>query len=112
MPHAGLAFAHGPLSCASCHVAGDQRALHAADGTRVDLRDAIVLCRQCHGPQTRDYDHGSHGGMTGHWDLSAGDRTRNHCLDCHDPHAPAFLPSRPVLPPRDRGLTRHPGAHE
>jgi hypothetical protein len=100
--HQGLAFRHGALPCAACHVAGDQRSLHTADGALVPMRDAIVLCRQCHGPQARDYDHGAHGGMTGHWDLSAGGRVRNHCVDCHDPHTPAFQPSRPVLPPRDR----------
>lgn len=106
--HAGLRFTHGDLSCGSCHVVGDQRAVRKADGTTVDLRDAMVLCRQCHGPQARDYDHGAHGGMTGHWDLSVGGRTRNNCVDCHDPHAPAFEPTRPVLPPRDHGLTRSP----
>ncbi len=102
--HQGLQFRHGTLACASCHVAGDQRSLRLADGSTIDMRDAIRLCRQCHGPQARDYDHGGHGGMTGHWDLSAGDRARNHCVDCHDPHVPEFQPSRPVLPPRDRGL--------
>lgn len=103
--HQGLQIKHGALSCGSCHVAGDQRSLRLADGTLVAMTDAIALCRQCHGPQTRDYDHGSHGGMTGYWDLSAGDRLRNHCVDCHDPHVPAFQPSRPVLPPHDRGMT-------
>lgn len=103
--HQGIQYAHGELPCASCHLAGPTPALHRADGTRVDLRDAIVLCRQCHGPQATDYDHGAHGGMNGHWDRSVGGQTRNHCVDCHDPHAPRFQPSWPVLPPRDRGLT-------
>ena len=104
--HQGLKFAHGTMSCGSCHVIGDQRSLRQADGSLVDMRDAIVLCRQCHGPQARDYDHGAHGGMAGHWDLSVGGRTRNHCVDCHDPHVPAFQPSLPVLPPRDLGIAR------
>lgn len=104
--HTGLRFAHGELSCGSCHAPDAAPALRLADGTRVELQAAILLCRQCHGPQARDYDHGAHGGMTGHWDLSAGGRTRNHCVDCHDPHSPAFEPTRPVLPPRDHGLTR------
>ena len=103
--HQGLAFTHGALSCTSCHLAGPTPALHLADGTRVDLRDAIALCRQCHGPQATDYDHGAHGGMTGSWDRSTGGQTRNHCVDCHDPHVPQFQPSWPVLPPRDRGVT-------
>jgi formate-dependent nitrite reductase cytochrome c552 subunit len=71
--------------------------------------EAMRLCAQCHGPQYRDYKRGSHGGMTGHWDLSRGERTRNNCVDCHDPHAPAYPGTTPVLPPRDRYLR---GAHE
>jgi hypothetical protein len=104
--HQGLTFQHGSLRCGSCHVIGDQSTLHLADGVEVAMTEAIQLCRQCHGPQARDYDHGAHGGMIGHWDLSVGGRTRNHCVDCHDAHAPQYQPSRPVLPPRDRGLTR------
>jgi hypothetical protein len=100
--HQALSFRHG-ISCASCHVIGDQTTLHRADGSVIAMRDAMQLCRQCHGPQARDFDHGAHGGMTGHWDLSVGGRVRNNCIDCHDPHVPAFQPSTPVLPPRDRG---------
>ena len=59
-------------------------------------------CAQCHGPQYRDYRHGAHGGMRGHWDLSRGPRERNHCVACHDPHAPAFGQFEPVPGPRDR----------
>lgn len=110
--HQGLTFQHGSLRCAACHVLGDQSTLHLADGAEIAMTDALQLCRQCHGPQARDYDHGAHGGMTGYWDLSAGGRVRNHCIDCHDVHVPQYQPSRPVLPPRDRGLTRRArGAH-
>jgi formate-dependent nitrite reductase cytochrome c552 subunit len=110
--HQGLTFAHGELTCATCHVIGDQTTLHLADGREIAMTEAMQLCRQCHGTQGRDYDHGAHGGMTGHWDLSVGGRVRNHCIDCHDAHAPQFQASRPVLPPRDRGMTRNNrGAH-
>jgi formate-dependent nitrite reductase cytochrome c552 subunit len=109
--HQGLAFAHGTLACASCHVVGEQDTLRLADGSTIAMRDALTLCAQCHGPQYRDYQHGAHGGMSGHWDLAAGPRLRNHCVDCHDPHAPAYQPSVPVLVPRDRGLVRARGGH-
>lgn len=108
--HQGLLFAHGQLTCASCHVIGDQTTLHRADGTPVAMVDAIQLCRQCHGSQARDYDHGAHGGMNGHWDRSVGAQLKNHCIDCHDVHAPQFQPSMPVLPPRDRGMVRARGS--
>ncbi len=105
--HSGLVVQHGPLSCGSCHVtmAGGQPMLHLSDGTPLQTQDTMRLCAQCHGPKYRDYTHGIHGGMSGYWDLSRGDRTRNHCVDCHDPHAPKFAPSRPVLPPKDRFLS-------
>jgi formate-dependent nitrite reductase cytochrome c552 subunit len=63
---------------------------------------AIELCAQCHGPQYRDYKAGAHGGMTGNWDLSRGPRVRNHCVDCHEAHAPRYPGTRPVLRPNDR----------
>lgn len=107
--HQGLTFRHGSLACASCHVIGDQDRLHKADGTTVPLRDALDLCAQCHGPQFRDYQRRSHGGTSGRWDATSGPSVRNHCLDCHDAHAPKFLPSTPVLVPRDRGTVA--GAH-
>jgi len=102
--HTGLTLAHGPLSCSSCHAEGGHDALHLADGRQLRMTDAMVLCAQCHGPQFRDYQHGSHGGMNGYWDLSRGPRVRNHCVECHDPHAPRYVGAMPVHPPRDRFL--------
>ena len=102
--HRGLKFDHGNNRCASCHVIGAQDSLRLADGRFINMKDALVLCGQCHGSQLRDYKAGAHGGMQGYWDLQSGDRLRNHCVDCHDPHVPRFAPSTPVLPPRDRLL--------
>jgi hypothetical protein len=99
--HTGMQFTHGELRCASCHAEGQPPALHLATGERLELRDSLSLCAQCHGPQWRDFQHGAHGGMRGHWDLSRGGRERNHCIDCHDPHAPAFVGGLPVAPPGD-----------
>lgn len=102
--HQGLQFKHGENTCASCHVVGAQDSLRLADGRTIPMREAMTLCGQCHGPQLRDYKMGAHGGMSGHWDLSSGGRLRNNCVDCHDPHTPKFVPSMPVLPPRDLKL--------
>jgi len=101
-PHQGLEYAHGSLTCLSCHNASNYDTLRLADGRSMEYPDVMTLCAQCHGTQKRDFDHGSHGGMTGHWDLTRGGRLRNNCLNCHDPHHPAFPLVRPVLPPRDR----------
>jgi hypothetical protein len=99
--HGGLTYAHGAQSCLGCHDARDYDRLHLADGASLPFEQVVTLCGQCHGPQKRDFDHGAHGGMNGHWDLSAGDRVRNACTACHDPHAPAYPAAMPVFPPRD-----------
>lgn len=101
-PHAGLRVLHGQLACSSCHAATQRDRLHLADGRPITITEAIELCSQCHGPQRRDYDHGAHGGMRGYWDLSRGPRERNHCVSCHDPHAPAFGKFMPMPAPKDR----------
>lgn len=102
--HQKLTFRHGSLSCLSCHARGDYDRLSLADGTRVRFTDVVRLCAQCHGPQYRDYSRGSHGGMTGYWDLSRGPRKRNICVDCHDPHTPAYPRVHPAPGPGDRFL--------
>lgn len=106
--HFGLSYAHGELTCLSCHNAQNYDTLRLADGSPVEFTDALRLCAQCHGPQMRDYQHGAHGGMTGHWDLTKGPRERNHCLHCHDAHAPKFPVLAPVFPPRNRDPARLP----
>jgi hypothetical protein len=106
-PHAGLTVRHGTLRCAACHEQGQRDRLHLADGRSISMIDAMELCAQCHGPQKRDFDHGAHGGMRGYWDRRAGPRTRNHCVSCHDPHAPRFGAFAPVEGPRDRFSSQH-----
>lgn len=105
--HQGLKYAHGDLTCLSCHNSNNYETLRLADGRSLEFSDSMALCSQCHGPQRRDYDRGLHGGMNGYWDLARGGRTRNTCIDCHDPHAPAFPAVLPVLPPRDRISVPH-----
>jgi hypothetical protein len=105
--HQGLTYDHGARTCLSCHNDQDMDTLRLADGRALPYERTMELCGQCHGPQLRDYRRGSHGGMTGYWDLSRGGRRRNHCMDCHDPHHPAYQSVLPVFAPRDRFL---PGA--
>jgi hypothetical protein len=106
--HRGLVFTHGDLACASCHVAGRPDALRLASGVVIPMTEALQLCGQCHGPQLRDFRRGAHGGVQGHWTLALGPRLRNHCVDCHDPHAPRVPGALPAPPPRDRGVTKEP----
>lgn len=102
--HAGMIYRHGALSCRACHDPERADRLRLADGTTLEMAEALRLCGQCHGTQLRDWENGSHGGMRGHWDRRRGPATRNHCIDCHDPHDPAFPSYLPMPPPRDRFL--------
>ena len=61
-------------SCLSCHNPKNYDTLALANGEAVPYRRTMNLCAQCHGPQYRDYNHGSHGGMTGYWDRTRGER--------------------------------------
>jgi hypothetical protein len=103
--HQGLTFAHGQLSCLSCHNSGNFDLLRLVDGSDLDYRDVRMLCSQCHMPQSRDWEHSAHGGVNGFWDPARGLRIRKICIDCHDPHAPKFPPMRPTFKPRDRFLS-------
>ena len=98
--HVGLNYHHGGQTCLSCHNADDYNTLRRADGRSIALNDSMALCSQCHALQHRDYHDGLHGGMTGYWDLTRGGRTRNTCIDCHDPHHPKFPTLTPVFPPK------------
>ena len=109
-PHDVIDMDHGDLSCASCH-AEDRSMLRLADGSELEMREAMGLCGQCHGPQLRDYEHGAHGGMQGYWDLDRGERQRSHCLSCHSAHEPAWSEVMPVHAPRDRFFGTDEGSH-
>lgn len=100
--HQGLKFNHGNLACLSCHNARNYDTLQLATGKPVEFANVMTLCAQCHGTAMRDYERGSHGGMNGYWDLTKGPRTRNNCVNCHDPHSPKYPQAMPVFAPRDR----------
>jgi hypothetical protein len=105
--HQGLQFAHGDLNCLSCHNADNYDTLRRADGSSIAYVDVMDLCGQCHGSQLRDYRNGAHGGMTGHWDLTKGERQRNNCIDCHDPHVPKYPLVQPVFAPASTDRAFH-----
>lgn len=102
--HVGMTFDHGNLNCGACHAEGQPPSLRLADGTRLEMVEAMRLCGQCHGQQLTNFQHAAHGGMRGNWDVKRGNRQRNHCVDCHDPHQPALPKVMPKSPPRDRFL--------
>lgn len=102
---------HGKLQCRACHNPANTDVLHLADGATVPFSEVITLCAQCHGTQHRDFRHGAHGGMNGYWDRTRGERSRNTCLVCHDPHAPKIPVVQPARGPNDRFLEAPAGEH-
>lgn len=88
--HQGMVFDHGTIACYACHNPQDADTLRLADESSVSYPDVMTLCSQCHGQQATSFAHGAHGGMNGHWDLKAGPQMKNNCIDCHDPHSPAY----------------------
>lgn len=102
--HQGLHFDHGGMTCLTCHNANNSNALRMADGRELPYQNVQDMCAQCHAPQARDFERGAHGGMTGYWDRTRGPQIRKNCIDCHDPHAPAFPHMVPTFKPHDRFL--------
>lgn len=102
--HLGLHFNHGNMTCLTCHSPNNYNALRLADGSEVAYENVKTMCAQCHAPQARDFDRSAHGGMNGYWDRTRGPQYRKNCIDCHDPHAPAFPHMIPTFKPRDRFL--------
>ena len=100
--HAAIVLQHGDLRCSSCHAPDQPDQLHDSAQQRFPIEESMKLCSQCHGLIRRAYDNGAHGGMRGYWDLQRGPRTRNDCIACHAPHAPALPQVTPVAGPNDR----------
>ena len=109
--HQGLTFSHGKLTCLSCHHSKNFNWLRLAGEQPLEFSQSQNLCGQCHSKQHNDYEHGAHGGMNGHWNLARGERTRKRCIDCHDPHSPAFPAMVPTFRPRDRFLEQSQEKH-
>lgn len=86
--HKGVEIQHGGQSCRTCHSVPGFDSFNLAGGERISYDEVVRLCGQCHAQRLVEYQRGAHGGMTGYWDLRRGPRSRNHCLDCHNPHAP------------------------
>ena len=82
-------FTHGSGSrwCLDCHDNGNRDVLHLSNGDPVPFTESYRLCGQCHGDKYRDWRGGVHGKRVGHWN---GEKTFFLCVNCHNPHSPAF----------------------
>ncbi len=109
--HTHIELDHGLNDrCYNCHSQSDRNKLVMHDGSLVGFADSTTLCSKCHGTVFRDWERGMHGKTLGSWDASSGRQVRLRCVECHDPHAPAFDPFEALPGPRSRGY-RPPDAH-
>jgi len=78
------------LTCLSCHNSDNIDALSMNTKKEVSFNQSQEICAQCHSTQYNDWLGGAHGKRLGGW---APPRISNTCVNCHNPHSPAF-PSR------------------
>ncbi len=99
----------GNIWCLNCHDAKDRDKLVKLNGELLTFNQSQLLCGECHGPILTDWELGIHGKTTGFWDPALDKNSRSVkklCVECHNPHAPAFPPMTALPPPVPR-LPRH-----
>jgi hypothetical protein len=107
--HRHVTLRHGMNErCFNCHHRATRDAFVDDRGEPVPFDQPQKLCAKCHGPVYRDWSHGVHGRTNGYWDDRLGPVRRVKCIQCHDPHAPAFGSMEPAPGPNtlrmgDRG---------
>jgi hypothetical protein len=70
-----------------------------SNGETIVFGEAPTLCAQCHGTTWRDWEQGMHGRANDYWDVTRGAVRWLSCVECHDPHAPAFDPMQALPGP-------------
>jgi hypothetical protein len=97
--HMNIQLAHGSREqwCYDCHNPPLRDKLRLAGGRLVGFETSYELCGQCHGEKLRDWRNGIHGRRVGCWN---GQREYLLCVNCHNPHAPAFKPMHPLPRPK------------
>ncbi|MDY8134921.1 cytochrome c3 family protein [Aquimarina sp. 2201CG5-10] len=75
------------MNCITCHNGDDMDNLKSLTGNTIDFNRSYKLCSQCHTNQFEDWKGGAHGKKVAGW---APPRASMTCVNCHDPHKPAF----------------------
>jgi len=97
-PHHLMEFKHmdNIQNCFLCHNRFDYEHLRLINGSILSFDDSRQLCSQCHGEKKKDWENGVHGKQIGKWN---GKKFRDTCVECHDPHKPAFPKMKADSPP-------------
>ena len=94
--HWNVKLQHAPesvMSCATCHDPADTNRLRTVAGAPVAVDRSHQVCSQCHSRQAADWAGGAHGKRLGGW---APPRVAKTCVECHNPHTPAWDRRIPV----------------
>lgn len=98
--HTHIEFNHGLNNrCFNCHDLENRQVLVLRDGRTLPFARSPELCSQCHGTTYRDWQRGMHGKTLGAWRPDDPAMRRLLCVQCHDPHAPAYDPYEPLPAP-------------
>lgn len=79
--------AESVMQCSTCHFEQDMNRLRTLAGKPVEFDHSYGICAQCHSQQAADWAGGAHGKRVGGW---APPRVAQTCVECHNPHAPAW----------------------
>lgn len=102
--HTHIKLNHGEdLGCLACHHPNMRESYVDHEGREIAQNQPVLLCAKCHGTIYRDWKEGVHGRMNGFWDIRQGASTKLICIQCHDPHQPAFKALAPMPPPESAG---------
>ncbi|WP_250436934.1 cytochrome c3 family protein [Hanstruepera flava] len=75
------------MNCTTCHNPENMDNLKSLTSNHIDFNASYQLCSQCHTKQFEDWKGGAHGKEIGGW---APPRASLTCVNCHNPHNPAF----------------------
>ena len=75
------------MECVTCHTPDNMDQLHSLTNNPISFNQSYQVCAQCHSQQFSDWKGGAHGNRLGGW---AEPVVKNGCVNCHNPHQPAF----------------------
>ncbi len=82
------------MTCLTCHTETNLDTLHNLTNQTLSFNTSHEVCGQCHFTQLRDWKGGAHGKRAGGWVLP---RVLTLCVECHNPHRPAFDSRWPAI---------------
>lgn len=88
--HWDVQLVHGDantMNCTTCHDGDNMNKLKSITGSEISFDHSYNQCAQCHSKQKKDWLGGAHGKRLGGW---VPPRTVATCVNCHNPHKPAF----------------------